>query len=143
MIRLTPELLAQVDRVEHAHADLRGHRPVAQHVAHVQAPRDRDRDRQDLQAEKLVDPQEAGEALAAGEEQRRLLTADRNERDHRHVVVESQPDPALATIEVDLGRVPGGAVNLVVAARIHEQSRPRLERRARVLVRCRHGPVLA
>src|SRR2546421_12835964 len=56
-VGLATELLPQVDRVEHSHADLRGQRPMAQHVADVQPPGDRDRDRQHLEPEDLVDPE--------------------------------------------------------------------------------------
>src|SRR5580698_4225973 len=50
-VRVSTELLAQVDRGEGLDRDLRRKRYVAQHVADVEAPWDRDRDRQDLEAE--------------------------------------------------------------------------------------------
>ena len=45
--------------------------------------------------------QQPRQALAAAEEQRGLLAADRDDRDDRHVLVERQPDEALAAGEVD------------------------------------------
>jgi len=45
-----------------------------------------DRDRQHLEAEQLVEPQALREPLAAGEEERGLLAADRDDRHDRHVM---------------------------------------------------------
>ena len=137
------ELLAQVDRVEHLDRDLRGQREVAEHVADVQAPRDRERDRQHLQPEQPVEAEEPREPLAAREEERGLLAADRDDRDDRHVLSKREPDPALAAVEVDLRRVPRRAVDLVVAAGVDEQRGARVERLLGVLRRGRDGAVLA
>jgi hypothetical protein len=76
----------QVDRLEHADRDFGGERQMAEHVAEVEAPRQRDRDRQDLQADGAMQPEQSGQALAAREEQRGLLPADRDDGDDRHRV---------------------------------------------------------
>ena len=88
---------------------------MAQHVADVQSPRDRDRNRQDLQAEQPVDSEQARQAVAAAQEECRLLSADRDDRDDRHVLLERKADVALAATEVDLVRIPARAVDFEVA----------------------------
>ena len=93
---------------------------------------DRERDRQHLQPEQPVEPQQPREALAAREEQRGLLAADRDERDDRHVLLEREPDEALAAAEVDLVAAPSvGPVDLVVAARVDQQRGAGVERLVR------------
>src|SRR5689334_21764631 len=64
-VGLLAELVAQVDRRQLLDGDLGGQRNVAQHVAYVQAPRYRQRDRQHLQAEDAVEHEQLRQALAA------------------------------------------------------------------------------
>src|SRR5258706_951775 len=66
-VRVAAELVAEVDRGEHLDGDLGRQRDVAQHVADVQPPGQRERDRQHLQPERAVEPEQAREALAAAE----------------------------------------------------------------------------
>src|SRR5882762_1157150 len=53
-VRLTAELLTRVDRRQHLHRDLRGQWDVAEHVADVQPPWDRQRNREHLQPEGAI-----------------------------------------------------------------------------------------
>ncbi len=135
--------LLEVDRLEHLDRDLRRRRHVAEHVADVQAPRQRQRDRQHLQPEHRVEAQQLGEPLAAAEEERGLLPADRDHGHERHVLVERQADEALAPAEVDLRALPARAVHLVVAARVDEQRGAGVERLVGVLGRGGDRAVLA
>ncbi len=116
---------------------------MTEHVADVDAPGRGDRDRQDLQPEHPVEPQQPCQPLAAAEEERRLLAAGGYHRHQRHVLVEREPDETLAAAEVDLARVPCRAVDLVVAARVDEQRRARAERLVGVLRVGSDGAVLA
>ena len=70
----------------------------------------------------------------AGDEQRRLLPADRDHRHDRDVALEREPDEALAAAELDLVAVPAGPERLVVAAGVDEHGRAEVERGARVVV---------
>src|SRR5438309_6738743 len=56
-VGLLSELVAQIDRRQHLDGDLRGQWNVSEHVADVQAPWDRQGDRQHLQPEGAVDPE--------------------------------------------------------------------------------------
>src|SRR4051812_19167413 len=80
-VGIAAEAVAKVDRRQHLDRDLRRERYVAEHVADVQAPRHRQRDRHHLQAERAVEPEQAREALAAAQEDRRLLAADGDDGD--------------------------------------------------------------
>ena len=132
-VGLGPELLAQIDRRQRLDRDLGRQRDVAEHVADIEAPGQRQRDRQHLEAKQPVEGQQPGQALAAGEEQRRLLAADRDDRDDRHILLERQADEALAAVEVDAVALPARPVDLVVAARVDEQGGAGLERLAGVV----------
>ncbi len=57
-IGLGAELLAQVDRRQRLDRDLGGQRDVAEQVADVQPPRERERERQHLQAQQPVEAQQ-------------------------------------------------------------------------------------
>ena len=120
-IGLAAELRAEVDRRQRLDCDLRRERDVAKHVADVESPRKRDRDRQYLKPEKTVQCQRTRQPLAAGEKQRGLLPARGHDRHDRYVLLERQPDETLAAIEVDPVSLPARAVHLIVAARVNEQ----------------------
>src|SRR4051794_21433289 len=137
------ELAPQVDRRQGLDGDLGRQREVAGHVADVDHPRQGDRDRQDFQPEQLVEPEALGEPLAAGEEERGLLAADRDDGDDRYARVEREPEEALAPAEVDAATLPRRAVDLVVAAGVHEHGGAGAQRLAGVLVRGGDGAVLA
>src|SRR5579859_6128335 len=80
-VRIRSELLAQVNRRERLDRDLGWKGDVAEHVADVETPGKRERDRQHLEAQQPVGRQQPGEPPAAGEEERGLLAADRDDRD--------------------------------------------------------------
>ena len=61
-VGVVAELLAQVDRRQRLDGDLRRQRDVAEEVADVEAPRQRERDRQHLQAQRLVEQQQLARA---------------------------------------------------------------------------------
>ena len=143
LVRLVDVHAGHVDRLQHLHRDLRGQRDVPEHVAHVQAPRERQRDRQHLQPEHAVEPEQPRDALAAREEEGGLLAADRHDRNERDALRLRQPDEAAAAAEVHARGLPGGPVHLVVAARVDEQRRAAVERLLGVLGRGRHRAVLA
>src|SRR5262245_45593884 len=76
-----PEPLAQVDRLHRLDGQLGGQRHVAEHVADVDDLGKREGDGEDLEPEEPVELKCPGEAVAAREEDRRLLSPDRDKGD--------------------------------------------------------------
>src|ERR671931_436214 len=74
-VGLWPELLLHVDRRQRLDRDLRRQRHVPEQVADVDAPGDRERDRQHLEAQELVELERPRQALPARQEDRGLLSA--------------------------------------------------------------------
>ena len=100
---------------------LAGRGEVTHEVSDVQAPRDGERDRQDLEPEELVESQRLGESIALAQEERRLLAADRDDRDDVDPFVHGKANEALAAGEVDPAALRGGPVDLPVTAGIYQQ----------------------
>src|SRR6516165_2383788 len=126
-IRPGAEALAKVDRLADPDRDLGRQWKAARQVHDRDAER-RPEDRgQDLEPEATVQLEGPGEPPALAEEQRGLLSADRDNRDDRDPVLECQLDEAGAVIEIDPVGFPTRAERLVVAARIDEQRRALLE----------------
>src|SRR4051794_41273239 len=115
-VRVGAELAPQVDGGERFDRDLRGQRQVAEHVADVEAPRRGERDGEDLQGEQAVEREQLRQPLATREEERGLLAADGDDGHDRHVLLEREPQEALAPAEVDAPALPDRPVDLVVAA---------------------------
>jgi len=76
----------------------------------------RQRHREDFQAESPVESQRLRDTLPAHEEKCRLLTADGDHRDDRHVGGERQSNESFVTRELDLMAVPRRPVRFPVAA---------------------------
>src|SRR3954451_21184080 len=135
-VRIAAEALTRIDRLHRLQRELRRQRPVAEHVADVEAPWDRERDREDLQPEELVQLKRPRQSLTSAQENRRLLASDRDQGDDWDVLLQRQADEALASGEVDLALLPGRPVDLPVAARIDEDRGVALERKAGDIRRC-------
>ena len=90
---------------------------MPQHVAHVDAPGQRQRHGQHFKPERAVEPEGVRGALAPREEQGSLLAADRDDRDNGDAELVRQREKALAVIEVDGGRGPRWPVRFIVAYR--------------------------
>src|SRR5947209_5956732 len=71
-VRVLSELRSQIDRRKRLDRELGRERDVTQHVTHVEPPRQRKRDREDLEAEQPVEPQHPREPLTPSQEQRGL-----------------------------------------------------------------------
>ena len=136
------EAVTQVERGQHPDRDLRGQRNPARQVEHRDAERRPDHQGQHLESQQAVQLQRARQPPAATQEQRSLLTADGDDRDDRHVVLERELDESRSPAEPHLAGLPRRPVGLVVAAGVDEQRRVSEQCPLHVLGRCRDRSVL-
>jgi len=127
LLGLGAEAFAEVQAGEHLHRDLRRQRHAQGQVEHRHAEGRAELDGQDLEAKEAVESEQLGQPLSPSQEERRLLAPDRHDRHDGHAEVERQADEAAAPAQLDLRRLGGRAVAVVVAARVDEQGRTGVE----------------
>ena len=79
-----------------------------------------ERDRDVLRAKELLQTQQPGQPLAAGQVDLVLVAADAHRRHDRYAGAQRRPDVAGASVEVDLVGLRGGPEDVVVATREHD-----------------------
>src|SRR6202011_336356 len=109
------ELGDDVERRQHLHDDLCRQRHVDRQDGR-QPEREAERNGQDLDAHQLVEPQQPGHPLAAGQVYLALLPTDRDGGNDRNTRSQCGTDVTRAAVEVDLVLREGRAVHVVVAA---------------------------